>query len=292
MRETKGHYHQAKGEAPPSGRPAWGVVLLAHGSQRGTDTHPGLQEVADRLQALLGSDRAQVVLACLEFIEPHPGEAIHSLAEQGFQRVAVMPYLLGQGKHATLELEEALGGLRKELPGVELHLTEGLGCDPRLAEMVVEKVLTSPSLATRPCDGDQPTGVLLVKAGTKSQYDDCLWLSELGTMVEARLGKEYAVEVAQSHYGDPTMEDATARLVDGRGVSSVICVPYLFFLGLILRRDVLGGLERLRNKYPRVPMAAIPPLGVDDRLVEIAADRVWEVWRQVEPDAASRMAQE
>ena len=236
------------------------MVLLAHGSQLGTDTHPGLREVVDRLQAVLGEDQARVVLACLEFIEPHPGQAIHSLADQGFQRVAVMPYLLGQGKHATLELEEALASLQEELPGVELHLSESLGCDPRLAEMVAERVLSSHVTARGSQSAEEcPIGVLMVKADTKNQYDDCLWLVELGRMVEDRLGTEYAVEVAQSHYGEPTMEDATARLVEEHGVSSVVCVPYLFFPGLILQRDVIGGLERLRQKYPWLPMTVTPP---------------------------------
>ncbi len=295
MTEPKGHFHRARSTAPAKSS-AWGVVLLAHGSQRGNDTHLGLLEVVNRLQAVLGEDQARVVLACLEFIEPHPGQAIHSLADQGFRQVAVMPYLLGHGKHATLELEEALSSLREELPGVDLHLTEGLGSDPRMAEMVMERVLSvhhpapgnppNPPLAKGGKGGfggdsgaqDGPIGVLLVKAGTKNQYDDCLWLMELGRMVEARLGSGYVVEVAQSHYGDPTMDDAGLRLVEERGASSVVCVPYLFFPGLILRRNVLGGLERLKQKYPWLPAAVASPLGVDDRLVAIAADRVREMW--------------
>ena len=52
---------------------------------------------------------------------------------------------------------------------------------------------------------------------------------------------------------------------------------------MILKRNVLGGLARLRQEYPEVPMVVAPPLGVDDRLVAVAADRVREVWsRQAE----------
>lgn len=300
--------------AAPSGRPGylhrdattgslpWGVVLLAHGSQRGTSraecscswasvtpewcqdcpsTAPGLQEAARRLQAVLGTDRARVLLSCLEFIEPHPDQAMHIMSSQGLQRVVVMPYLLGHGKHATLELEEVLEALRAQLPGLQLYLTEGLGADPRLADMVVERVGClggNDGFQPRPYSGNHRIGVLLVKAGTKTQYDDCQWLEELGQMVETRLGPGYAVGVAQSHYGDPTMDAATARLVEECQTSSLICVPYLFFPGLILKRNVLGGLDRLKQRYPDVPMAVTPPLGVDDRLVAVAADRIGEVW--------------
>ena len=129
--------------------------------------------------------------------------------------------------------------------------------------------------------------MLLVKAGTKNQYDDCLWLEELGRKVEKRLGLGYAVSVAQSHYGDPTVEAGAARLVEERGVSAMVVMPYLFFPGLILKRNILGGLDRLRLHYPNLSLAVTPPLGVDDRLVAVAADRVRQVWDRVENTRAS-----
>ena len=101
---------------------------------------------------------------------------------------------------------------------------------------------------------------------------------ELGQIVENRLGPNYAVSIAQSHYGDPTMDAAAATLVDKRNVGSIMCVPYLFFPGLILQRNVIGGLEKLRNEYPDIPIRVTPPLGVDSRLVSVAADRIREVW--------------
>jgi sirohydrochlorin ferrochelatase len=237
-----------------------------------------LNEAANRLQKELGQPRAQVLLSCLEFIQPHPDQAVQLLANQGLERVVVMPYLLGHGKHATLELDEVLDGLRVQMPQVRLYLADGLGADPRLADLVVERIHDLDGSAPPASPAGRPVGILLVKAGTRTQYDDCLWLEELGQMVEKGLGLGYAVAVAQSHYGDPTMEAAAARLVAERGASSIICVPYLFFPGMILRRNVLGGMERLQQKYPGVPIIATPPLGVDDRLVAVAADRVREVW--------------
>ena len=285
----------------------WGVVFLAHGSQRGASpaecscfwqsggsgtpewcrhcpsTPTGLQDAADRLQISLGQDRARVVLTCLEFIEPHPDQTVHRMAEQGLSRVVVVPYLLGQGKHVTLEMDEILGALRAELPHLRLYLAESLGPDPRMADIVTERVRAQAEyLPAR--DQGKPTGVLLVKAGTKNQYDDCVWLEELGRMVEMRLGLGYAVAIAQSHYGDPTVEAGAARLVDDLGVASIIVVPYIFFPGLILKRNVLGGMDRLQKLYPGVSLAVTPPLGVDDRLVAVAADHIRRVWDQVEND--------
>ncbi len=279
-----------------------GVIMLCHGSQRGVSrdecscawaaqdgewpawcrqcpsTPAGLTQASERLQSVLGEPQADVLLSCLEFIEPHPDQAVELLAGRGLDQVVIMPYLLGRGKHATEELEEVLGELKLQVPQVQLRLTDGLGADPRLADLVVERVRDldgTPALT--PNDGHS-VGVMVVKAGTRTQYDDCIWLQELGQMVERQLGAGYAVEVAQSHYGDPTMEAASARLVEGRGVSAVVCVPYLFFPGMILKRNVLGGMKAAQEKYPNIAMHVAPPLGVDDRVVAVAADRIREVW--------------
>jgi len=289
-----------------NGDSQWGVVFVAHGSQRGASpeecscswrlngssrppwclecpsTPLGLRDAADRLQTSLGEQRAEVELSCLEFIEPHPDQSIRNLADQGLQQVVVFPYLLGQGKHVTLEMDEILDDVRTKLPGLGLYLAGSLGPDPRMAEIVVERVqsLGLPNASEAAAPG--PTGVLVVKAGTKNQYDDCLWFHELGRIVENRLGLGYAVAVAQSHYGDPTVDDAATRLVEERGVTSIVVVPYLFFPGLILKRNILGGMDRIAQAYPTVPLAVTPPLCVDDRLVAVAADRIRQVWDRVE----------
>lgn len=303
MRTTNGS--DANGGSPPSNSD-WGVMLIAHGSQRGTDrtecscawddsdnqppnwclecpsTPEGLSEAAGRLRSILGLTEPQVVLSCLEFIEPFPKQAIELLKERGFRRVALVPFLLGSGKHATLEMEEILQEVQEDAPDVSLYLARGLGTDPLLAELVVERVQgLSGEKAFQPGD-EHTSGVVLVKAGTKTIYDDCAWLRELGQIVENRLGPGYAVTVAQSHYGDPTMEEATEYLVKERQVSSLMYVPYLFFPGIILKRNVLGTMAALQESYPEIPMSVTPPLGADGPAVAVAARRVRQLWTEAQ----------
>lgn len=285
----------------------WGVVLLCHGSQRGAtrdecscawaadgarfpawclgcpNTPVGIRDVGLRLQSRLAGSIRQVIVSCLEFLPPHPPEAVAMLAEQGVRRVIVQPYLLGNGKHATLEMDEVLDDIAAAAPGVSVYLAEGLGADHRIADLVQDRIAALPDAAANAVGG-QPVGVLIVKAGTQTRYDDCLWLQELGGWIEQDLGANFAVAVAQSHYGDPTMEAAAAHLVNNRRVGSLICVPYLFFPGLILQRNVLGTMRQLQDAYPATPMWVAPPLGVDDRLVAVAGDRVREA--QLRQDTA------
>ena len=118
------------------------MILLAHGSQRGTSrdecscswqsdgpnppswclgctgTNQGLQTAVGLLQNALASQGATVMLSCLEFIEPHPSQALQILHQQGLEKVVLLPFLLGNGKHATLELDEILADARTETPGL------------------------------------------------------------------------------------------------------------------------------------------------------------------------------
>ncbi len=302
---TTGFVPPSDPDADPNQDTRWGVVLLAHGSQRGTtraecscfwqsvdprppswcpncpSTPEGLQDAAQRLQETLGDSQAQVILSCLEFIEPHPDRAVQMLREQGLRRVVLAPFLLGNGKHATEELHEILDDLRAQEPGLRLHLADGFGAAFEMADLVAEKVRSLP--ATNPIRSREAakTGVMIVKAGTKTEYDDCLWLEELGQIVEGNLGPDFAVAVAQSHYGDPTMESAAKLLVEQRLVSRIITMPYIFFPGMILKRNVLGEMERLQKTYPELPMGVTPPLGMDDRIIKVTAQRVGDVWKQV-----------
>ena len=303
MSEMASNAELATDDRASIGKDDWGVVLLAHGSQRGADrsecscswassdkplwcrdcpnTPQGLQEAADRLRAQLGFRPDQVVLSCLEFIQPNPVQAVHLLEQRGYLQVALMPFLLGRGKHATLELDELVEALQDPASNLQVNLAEGLGTDPCLVDLVVERVQGDHTATDTARENGHITGVLLVKAGTKTEYDDCKWLEELARDVEEMLGPGYAVAAAQSHYGDPTMESAAQRLVADRGASSLTCVPYLFFPGLILKRNVLGGMDRLRQQYPDLAMAITPPLGVDDRVVGLTAKRVRELWARL-----------
>ncbi len=263
------------GSAPDA---EWGVVLLAHGSQRGNDTIDGLREMVRRLQERLGEGNARVRMACLEFIQPDLPQAVAGLISEGCTDITVMPFLLGQGTHTTDDLEEEIARSLEAYPQARIKASDVFGPDPALVEIVLQRVQAQgPSLngSSVPSNSDnRPAGVMLVKAGTRSQAEDHLWLFKMGRMLEERLGTGYAVAVAQSHFGSPTMEEAAVELVEKQGVSTVTCVPYIFFPGLILTRNIMGGLKSLGQKYPEVGFEVTPTLGVEDGLVELTARRV------------------
>lgn len=263
------------GRAPAAER---GVVLLAHGSRSGNHTIDGLREMVRRLQARLDADsaacRSKVVMACLEFIQPDLPAAVGALVGQGCCDITVMPFLLGQGTHTTEDIDEEIARSLAAHPQARISAAESFGADPALADIAAARVTRQPAAALNGSGGAKPTGVLLVKAGTRSPAENHRWLHTLGDMLEERLGEGYPVAVAQSHFGAPTMDEAARELVERRGAASVTCVPYIFFPGLILTRNIMGGLDTLRQRYPRIPFSLTPTLGVDARLVDLTARRI------------------
>ena len=265
------------GASPGAG---WGVVLLAHGSQRGNHTIDGLRDMVRRLQSHLGEDNAKVRMACMEFIQPDLPKAVAGLVADGCTDITVMPFLLGQGTHSTEDLAEGMERSLEADPHIRIKATAVFGADPALVEIVRQRVQAQVSQRNGSAGSittgttDAPMGVMLVKAGTRSQAEDHLWLYEMGRMLEEQLGAGFAVAVAQSHFGPPTMEEAAADLVERQGAASVTCVPYIFFPGLILTRNIIGGVKTLERKYPGVGFAVTPTLGVDDGLVELTAQRI------------------
>ena len=83
------------------------------------------------------------------------------------------------------------------------------------------------------------------------------------------------------------MDYAAARLVESRNVASITCVPYLFFPGMILRRNVLGGLDQIQERYPEVAISITPPLRSP-----FLSPRPWALttgWPPLPPSAFGRL---
>lgn len=255
------------GRAGSGGPKMTGVVLLGHGSRRGQATDQGLQEVVRRLRLRLG-DSAAVSLAGFEFTRPSLEEAILDLARRGHHRIVVMPYFLFDGRHVTEEIPAELKRLGGLVPRVEICCTPTLGLDPRLADIVVERLRQA-----LPRMGEDKLGVIVVNRGSHRQYDPGIRLRQLVSLVRGRLGEGVLVEPAHAEYASPTIEEAASGLV-GWGARLIVVVPYILFPGKVLYDNILPAVEGCRRKYSGAAFLVAETLGVDDRMVDIAAERV------------------
>jgi sirohydrochlorin ferrochelatase len=114
-----------------------GVILLAHGSKN-TEAEEGLQEIT--LQVKEGLRGARVILAFLQFNHPNLSEAIDQAVAEGMKRIVVVPFFLVAGVHVRKDIPDEIEQARQRHPGVEILLARPLLPDPRIAEIVVERI--------------------------------------------------------------------------------------------------------------------------------------------------------
>ncbi len=128
-----------------------GILLLGHGSRRST-ANLGLVTLAELVQAGLGM---RVLPAYFQFERPNLADTVERFVNEGVTEIVVVPALLFPGVHLKEDIPAALGELEARYgERVRLILTEGFGPDPRLAEIVVERVHAA--VAGMPEDGAAP----------------------------------------------------------------------------------------------------------------------------------------
>ena len=114
-----------------------GILLLGHGSRRST-ANLGLVTLAELVQAGLGM---RVLPAYFQFERPNLADTVEQFVNEGVTEIVVVPALLFPGVHLKEDIPAALGELEARYgERVRLILTEGFAPDPRLAEIVMERV--------------------------------------------------------------------------------------------------------------------------------------------------------
>jgi len=101
-------------------------VLLAHGSRR-----PGSNQPVEAMAARLGA------VAAYWSVAPTLGERLASLAQQGNEQIAIVPYFLFPGG-ITDAIAERVAQLRSAQPQLSLQLDEPLGATDELADAICE----------------------------------------------------------------------------------------------------------------------------------------------------------
>ena len=253
------------------------IILLGHGSRRGKDTDLGLEEIRRRLQLRFNHGQ-RVRMAGLEFTPPSLEEAVLKLASDGSTHIHIMPFFLFEGKHLKEEIPDDIERIRSLVPRVSLLLTGNLGLDSRLLDMIEERIKgVFAGIQTRSDEAgiennlDKKAGVVLVRRGSRLEYNDGEDLFKLAENISRRLA--LPVEPAQAQFGRPAMAEAIQSLVT-RGSKVIIVMPYLLFPGKVLYDNVVVDVDKARASYPNIDFFITPTLGVDERLVDIAVDRI------------------
>src|SRR5687768_8326991 len=112
------------------------LLLIAHGSRQ-PEANADLFALAAELRQ--AGPYAIVEPAFLELAEPTIEQAGRSCANQGAERVILVPYFLSAGVHVRRDLREHRDQLAQSHPAVDWRLAEPLGPHAMLRAIVLDR---------------------------------------------------------------------------------------------------------------------------------------------------------
>ncbi|GGL07835.1 sirohydrochlorin chelatase [Nocardia jinanensis] len=230
------------------------LVAVAHGS-RDPRSAATVAALLDRVRAARPGVPAR--LAFLDLNAPAIGQVLDSVAASGETRAVVVPLLLGSAFHARVDLPALLADAAARNPRLRLTQAEVLGADPRLLEVLHERVRTAST--ERGWDtAPERLGIVLAAVGSSSAAAN-RQTAQLARRLAARTGIPTEVCFATA---EPALRLATARLRAG-GADRLLVAPWFLAPGLLT--------DRLRGQDPLLPHAEV--LGPDPALAAIVWDR-------------------
>ena len=97
-----------------------------------------LEELAARLTAR--APNRVVRFAHLELAPPSIAEGLAACVAAGAEEIVVHPYFLGPGSHTSRDIPRLVEGAAARYPGVRVRVSEPLGIDERIVELILDRV--------------------------------------------------------------------------------------------------------------------------------------------------------
>ena len=116
------------------------LLLIDHGSTR-DDANDLLPKVARMVREM--SDFEIVCYAHMELAEPTIQQGFDTCVAAGATEVIVHPYFLGPGRHSVSDIPRKVAEAAAKYAGVSYRLTEPLGLDPKIGELILKRVCES-----------------------------------------------------------------------------------------------------------------------------------------------------
>ena len=116
------------------------LLLIDHGSTR-DDANQLLPKVARMVKEI--SDFEIVCYAHMELSEPTIQQGFDACVAAGAAEIIVHPYFLGPGRHSISDIPRMVAHAAAQYSGVSYHLTEPLGLDRKIGELVLQRAYES-----------------------------------------------------------------------------------------------------------------------------------------------------
>lgn len=113
------------------------LILIDHGSKFDA-ANVMLEEISEMVRARGVYDIVEV--AHMDLAEPTLAQAFRACVEQGATRVVVHPYFLSPGRHSQSDIPRMTREAAQPYPHVEAYMTEPMGLDERIVDVVLARV--------------------------------------------------------------------------------------------------------------------------------------------------------
>lgn len=130
-----------------------------------------------------------------------------------------------------------------------------------------------------PGPGENPLiAVALLGHGSRRGRSTYEGLREVARRLAERLAMVGPVEPAFFEFLAPTLEE-TLDAFHQREIRNVVVMPYFLFDGKEIKRDIPALLDSLRSRFPVINIVLASNLGIDDRLLALLRERVFDALR-------------
>ncbi|MBQ2431984.1 MAG: CbiX/SirB N-terminal domain-containing protein [Peptococcaceae bacterium] len=113
------------------------VVLLGHGSIR-ESANVEVRAMWAMMQAQL--PELDIRGSFVEVAEPALENVIEQLVHEQVERIVIVPMFLTRGNHLSNGIPRILDAMKEKYPNVKIDLTQHLGADPLLAEIIKNRL--------------------------------------------------------------------------------------------------------------------------------------------------------
>jgi len=116
-----------------------GIIIVDHGSRR-SESNQTLEEVAVQFARRFAEHYSIVEPAHMEIAEPSIATAYARCAGRGAQRIVVVPFFLGPGKHWTQDIPRLAADAAAKFPQTHFHVAPTLGIDDLILDLLEKRI--------------------------------------------------------------------------------------------------------------------------------------------------------
>ncbi len=120
--------------------PGTAVIIIDHGSRLAA-ANTMLDDVVALYRSATGAEIVEA--AHMELAEPTLEDATARCVARGATSIVVHPYFLAPGRHSTSDIPRMVSDLAPHYPEVYFRVTEPLGVDAIMAQLMHQRVIES-----------------------------------------------------------------------------------------------------------------------------------------------------